>query len=280
VTAFLFTGGCLSTGTVITSATSLDGSVLAFQDRHYDNIYVADASGVRWVGNSRHGFSLSPSGDRIVWFDGWVDVSARDPKQQVPWPRVMVVHYVATRKTIRVETPKVEDTGGAQFDPAASFDPGGDIILWSDGKPITTPSPGPLTDFVYFLRWSPKSGWSVCERPPRDWFYADLVGYDDKNSPLVMFRSDWLNARRTIWVRPDGSTLEVARQNDAIIGPLVWYATFPYYAAKPGYRFDLAKTPLTAGVEGDIALEKPAAEARLNRLIAERKAIAASRPDR
>ncbi len=129
---------------------------------------------------------------------------------------------------------------------------------------------------------------------------ARNVSADKDNPPLVEFRKDGLRADRTVWIRPDGSTLVVAQDTQVLYGwPYVFLA--PVYAVAwppllvswvPALLTKPSGTPQkpTAAPESpptpDSSPPRPpkddnaAARSRLSQWVAYRKGLAASQPDR
>ena len=254
--------GCMSSGRVGDFAFSEDGRVLAFAEPQHRHLYVADARGLRWLAAHYCEFYLDQAGDRVVWLEDW-----GSPE---PWPGTMAIHYVTDRRTRRVKIPQLTHVSSETGGRGIYFDPGGGIVLKATRFWRSDDQPARYIKEIKYLRWSAEGGWSERGRPPSKWVPAPNQSLEDAEVPLVEFGPDGWNARRTVWVRLDGSTLEIARQNDILPLSLLYVALFPVYAPHAAYWGGLITNP--QGIAKQLKpVDNSAAEARLKRLIAERQ---------
>ncbi len=262
-----FLAGCMSSGIIREGdfAFSRDGRTLAFADN--SDKYVADAHGVRWIAAAYEScsdkFQLSQSGDQIVWFE--------DNQSIYHYPRKMVVYRVADGSILRVKTPEPTRPVEGYRDFEVYFDPSGGIVLKITYWRLDNGSPRHGVTEVMWHRWSPGGVWSETHQPPADWASALHPKQTDVEIPLAQFGPDGWNARRTIWVRPDGSTLEVARQNDILPMWFLYPAMLPIECLSPYYWYDVIHGPQET-IERLQKVDNTAAQARLDQLIAERRA--------
>ena len=262
--------GCMSCGVVGDQfAFSQDGRVLAFRDPAHGHLYVADSQGLRWVATSPLSFHLSRSGDRLMWFEDW--------GAPVPWPGTMAIHYVAERRTRRVKTPELTGVSLETRGESYFFDPAGAVVVQVKCYQQGNDPSARLVRLVKRFRWSPEDGWGDCAPPPAEWAPASRPPPTGQETHLVELGPDGWNARRTVWVRPDGSTLEIARQNDLMPLMLIYVAAFPVYAWQPAYWGSMISNP--QGLARELKpVDNTTAQARLARLIAERKATQCEPP--
>ena len=186
---------------------------LAFVDGIYPNIYVADNRSVRLVAfypsiyPSSSPISISPDGNRVVWFE--------DLKKDSGRFGTMGMFDTRTSISQRVAIP----SNGGNLPLSVLFEPTSNVILSCNGGKI--------------LSWSNNAGWHELTELPKDAVpnerltkgeivpidnadYAGTEPFSVRHSrpPLVEFACDGWNARRTVWVRPDGTVVELLREND------------------------------------------------------------------
>jgi len=137
----------------------------------------------------------------------------------------------------------------------------------------------------WHVQWSPDDGWqSMRKRPavqliravkPRyissgDMFLGSEPGQPAPvpKEPLVVFPCDGPNAQRTIWIRPDGSTLEISRQDDAPGLFMLGVATLPVWPVVSLW----GGTLIAWSAESTKAQDQTTAEYALATWVARRKA--------
>jgi hypothetical protein len=221
-------GGCQS-GRVGQAQFSDDGSVLAFRDAERDTVYVADGRCVQGAG----------TGDFLLSADGHLLLIIRRRPGTESSPGYRAADHLRLRETA---TARWHDTS-LPFDIPTGLIPRYEVLRCAETKREAEPNPfrflqettevffgagptvtfGPIEDEYWC--WSPQSGWHLTARP-------DAPGLDiaaqvrrgvKQRRWLVQLGPDGWNARRTVWVRPDGSTLELLRQNTVLarLCPLV-----------------------------------------------------------
>jgi hypothetical protein len=97
-------------------------------------------------------------------------------------------------------------------------------------------------------------------------------GQGDTQAPstsLVAFGPDGWNARRTVWVRPDGSVVEISRQNDVPVMAVATVALFPIGFWEPLYWGIVFDLPREIG-KATAPVDNSAAQRRLDQLVKER----------
>jgi hypothetical protein len=192
-------------------------------------LFVADGSGVRCITAAfpwPFVFSLAPDGNRVIWFD---DLS-RERYDTVPTPadsclRKMVVYSLDAGRSQKVAIP--DDFHAAYNEYFVSFAPGGRIVIRG-----TSHGRGRC------LCWSEKDGWRETTEKPADSIVSkDIRAWEEASpdNPLVEYGRDGWNARRTVWVRPDGSVLEITRDNSVLFFGVFYGALTPLGFWYPGY---------------------------------------------
>jgi hypothetical protein len=269
--------GCapgINSGCVESPTLSDDGETLAFSDG--ENVYVADSKGVRHVAQANR-YALSRSGRFVLSIKAtaWI-IQAGD---------VATLCDVGSGKQFSMTLPEAPDAWKAKHPSGAHDWPetfGFEVFVEdapavvfglpaAEGKGTTD---GALNSRMIYLRWQPGGDWTSVARPPASLaarmhkHNVSLGGREDL--PIVEFGCDGINARRTVWVRPDGSTLEVLRQNDVPVRTAEYVAALPIFFWNPMYwagAFQPAR-----GLE---AQDQTKPNARLAELVARRKAAAA-----
>lgn len=232
--------GCQS-GRISLIRLDATGHMMVFQDPEYDTIYFADGSGVRRLpfgpppNHQMLDMHLSPDGewlflvaserghynpgdevDMRLWaLDGSADYEAAFPRELIEW----YAETAASQDPLYIVT-------GANKGPTP--------LLWLEGAPtvVLGMRDGPV------YRWQPGQfgNWTKLEHrdaalpanlpaDPRgpipmfaiQWPCTPIAPdpYYPPVGPIVTVPYDGWNAQRVIWVRPDATTLELVRQNDA-----------------------------------------------------------------
>lgn len=204
--------GCQS-GRVGYAQFGRDGSLVAFQDDRYRLVYVANEAGVRCIG----------SGEFALSYDGRYVLLLKPPLGDWSEPEYekgnrVQLYDVQSRRRWHSKLPigiPADAVFGGDVEP--SDDEGreaGPVRVFFDEGPTVTIGP---VDGAYWA-WRPPASWKQAERPltsPRPLPFPFRGRFGRRSRSLVQLGSDGWNARRTVWVQPDGSTLELLRQDDA-----------------------------------------------------------------
>lgn len=278
-------GGCMS-GRADLAAISQDGRVLVFKDCH--GLYVVDGNRTRRLGFTLGQLYLSEDGDRLVWFDGLSEQHCS-----------MVLYHPHEDRRDEVQLPGNERS---RYPDAVMFGSSGRLMLKfvvypnpPPGSSVVPPTPPDLSAGVHepppakpetrFYCWSAKTRWTRGDQPMKGFMppahtdgYYGFMGIapkrldepnDAREFPLVEFGADGWNARRTVWVRPNGSVLEISRQNDILGKALVNIAAFPLLFWDYWYLGALVNSPQEACSDLKVT-DNSAAQAKLDRLVRER----------
>jgi hypothetical protein len=224
--------GCQS-GSVISVQTSRDGDVLVFQDAAYRTVYAASARGVQRLGEDGT-FTLSPDGRWVLIFQQPSNTQWRGGYSK--GDRLTLVHLDTPEQyvtTLPFDIPAGLLPGSGDHSPTASAS-----SISDDGRPRDREAVkvcfGDAEIHIGLIdetcwRWRPRlslaDAWDT--RPATECHGARLgeanacilpdryVTHDIDHDHLVVLPSDGWNALRTVWVRPDGSSVELLRKNDA-----------------------------------------------------------------
>jgi hypothetical protein len=215
--------GCNS-GKIQSPTFSNDGHVVAFFDYKYEQVYFADSQGSRMIGKGNR-LAMSRDGRYVL------TIQASDV--YVQGGDAMTLYEVATGKHFTAAVPD----GHPMFTQGAPAQRRG----WpSDSTVEVYIQNGPVVTFgldTLYFRWRPNAEWTKATCPS-DSSRAQMEVYKIHHGPLenptVEFGSDGWNARRTIWVAPDGKTVELLRQDDiparmcwlVVDSPLLDFDTF------------------------------------------------------
>lgn len=222
-----------------------DGWVLAFRDSKYGTVYVANDRGVRRVGEGD--YVLSTDGTRFALF--------KRTSGDVEWPGYwsgdeLVLYHVPTGKCQRlllpVDIPRVAliwainrpvSVRAADREPSPLF-PEGVGVFFEGESGVTL---GPLEG--EYWRWSETAGWETAARPEAEkCLIVSPEGRGQEQRPfLVQLGPDGWNARRTVWIRPDGTSVELLRQNDVLPSVLGLAVVFPGYVLNPFWWYGWAQ---------------------------------------
>ncbi|MCG3180737.1 MAG: hypothetical protein BIFFINMI_03100 [Phycisphaerae bacterium] len=239
--------GC-SSGQVGGWATTADGWTLLFDDAGYDDaMMLADRRGVRRIeyghssGNWLAGFGQDEQTVLLV------ERLHEDPDGGPPSRLILV--DLRTGRQYRLSAPSV---GWIEWIAAG---PGLTVSLW-----VRNDRESPA------WRWTTEQGWQQVEKVS-----GKLLAFADSrlsDSPLVTFPCDGWNARRTVWVRPDGWVQELLRQND------VWPKVVQAVVLTPVVIWNSFLFDVVWGMECDglRAEDQSEAKHRLQKLIDQRKA--------
>ncbi len=281
--------GCRS-GQVSTWLQSDDGRVLLFHDEDENTFYVADESGVRRLGKFYgDGMALSPDGRQALLIGSSVEPEARlfslvegstlqadQPVLDYAWRPKFWFHTRESGHPPRpgkVDWPRAETIrvwfheDGVTFSMPAAAGP----VRDESGKLDFSQTPRVLTC------WSPDGQWRKLDTPPPGdpLQVADLrngyAGVGDDPSPLVYFPPSRGHARRTLWVRPDGTVVTLLQQDNVaprVLGEIISLPQVLFVAIfEP---IVLTGRSAAKDLEPDPLLHDRAA-VRLERLVADRK---------
>lgn len=208
----LVSTGCAQSGQIGFVCSSADGWILAFQDVVYHTIWVADRDTVRPVAKGiGDGLALSPDG-RYVFV-----ITHSDPERNFSgFGDQFELLDLTTGDRWGGIGPWPTDVG--RWHARLLFEPDGSFILWIDPEAYSkVTEDGPATLPVDLgWRYAVGEGFEIIEQLPSGgrplgW---STNGFDSQRAAIVPIGYDGWNAARQIWVRPDGSTMEIARQND------------------------------------------------------------------
>lgn len=283
--------GCNS-GRVDNPVFSDDGQVVVFGDSWgYEAVYVANSKGVQRVSNDRRNYALSRDGRYVLSLGGLASKSR------------VTIYEIPTGKRYDSKIPEeafdrdqgcyllIGYTGEVFIEPSPAVVFTLNARHWRvPVKPIPATLPSSeeatakcrasqpvtpklaTTDPKIYLRWQPGREWLVELKRPDEKYRAVLPPVDSADSksqmnPIVEFGCDGWNARRTIWVRPDGSTMELLRQNDVLPRLSIIVPFMPVFFWNGYYWFTFM------GPCCDIVIkDQTDPKARLKELIRERKA--------
>jgi hypothetical protein len=249
-----------------------DGKVLAFDDMIHPGAFVADADGVRRVAG-RADLRLSRDGRWLLVVEGTDRYAAAYHAGQR-----LRLRELATGREHRLRLPRMSAANG---DGPLVHRRGGEVYF-APGPTLTIRMEPPLPDWRdpllvperpdgHYMQWSPEAGWSPLSPDRIDVVRdghvpaAELVRKEV--APLVTFPPTPAGRlTRTVWVRPDGSTL-LLREQDRVEPDLLEMALlFPFFFWSEYYW--LGWTERAEEIEPRDAAP---ADARLARLIAERR---------
>ena len=174
-----------------------DRRIVAYRDRYYPElVYVADSRGAAVIGQGAA--MLSRDGRFLLLIDRrdrhrvGLDWDAGDP---------VILYDVGLRKKYATALPRSMRYGDRN-------------VFFEDG-PTVTLTFGPDA----YLAWSPKDRWRESWRPSGmpQWQFREMEESREpaeEQGSIVTLGPDGWNARRTVWVRADGSVTELLRQND------------------------------------------------------------------
>jgi hypothetical protein len=258
--------GCQS-GIVDSPLFSADLQVIAFLDKWHPEVYVADARGCRDVGKANH-FALSRNGNYVLAIDAresWLSVGD-----------TLTLYEVSTGRRFKTALPEVAKARDVEPDKWqwACRSPDPEVFIMEDepgvvfglavGKDAGPPDP----KRVYF-RWRPDGGWQTVERPPERLVVQlrqHFARIPIQLLPIVEFGPDGLNARHAVWVRPDGSTVELLRNNDRVRDLAFLTAFLPTIFFNPYYLPSAGPVLQEFGTE-----DQARPKARLTELLAQKK---------
>jgi hypothetical protein len=246
--------GCQS-GWVTNVQQSSDGKVIAFTDLRYGQLYVADSRGVRSLRNAIN-YVLSPDGnwlvtsvkpdslwDRGEWFEDGDLLLLYDVKNDriysTPIPSTGRLNPARSATEVRLSA--TQPSIGFAGDGLPRI--GVSIICFGPGSQLTY---GPVSGFYWTWKPEDKSGVVWTKTPeaspaaaiPPSGITVPFDSYTqtiDKPDCIVAIPCDGWNAPTTVWIRPDGSTLELTRKNDSpgwcAVGVLLETVTLPFAVA-------------------------------------------------
>jgi hypothetical protein len=270
--------GCgpgINSGRVQSPTLSDDGKTLAFFDCEYENVYVADAKGVRHVAQANR-YALSRSGRYVL--------SVKATAVVLQAGDAATLYDVRSGEQFSMTLPAAPDAwkndhpfGKHDWPETFGFE-----VFIEDAPAVVFGLPaaegkgnpdGALNTRMVYLRWQPGGAWTSVVRPSAmlaaPMHTHNVVRGGSEDVPIVEFGCDGINARRTVWVRPDGSDLEVLRQNNVPVQTAGYLALLPIFFWNPMYWMG-AFVP-SSGLE---AQDQTKANARLAELIARRRAAA------
>ncbi len=178
-----------------------DRDVIAYADSKYPTVYAADKKGIVAVGQGNA--YLSVDGRYLVLLDH----DRKDGYSYLEGERI-VIHHVPTRRSFTTRLP-------------VSF-------IDHDLKMMIAEGPQLYIAIRHSgerqMSWSPWAGWGLAKIPESLQVVPMRSSLDSKSkydhgirhglsNPIVLKPDAW-NARRTVWVRPNGETQELLRQND------------------------------------------------------------------
>jgi hypothetical protein len=280
-----------------------DGQVIAFSDRYYAQVCVADAKGVRKVADAQR-FALSRDGRYVLTVDSTshslqagLPVTIREvaggksyhavlpdappealfPSDHRAWPEEYPSEvFIEPGPAVVFSLMSFRERSSA----AATSPAGAMARLEAMTKAAATPpaswkSTGPVENAIY-LRWQPDRPWQNVDRP-NDQFRTVLqpiaAGSSPAALPIVEFGCDGWNPRRTVWVRPDGNTVELLRQNDAPGRLLIMLPWMPLLFWNPMYWAYATRPALDAA-----ATDQTQPKARVEELVRQRKVLRVNTP--
>ena len=232
--AFLtMTSGC-SSGRIRNVQVSDDGRILAFQYNQTwppggSIAYVVDSAGVQST-EIEAPFVLDPKGrwllllpcqaSGVFGLDGRLVLLSLETRTRYETRLPFDVSWDYINVAIRSSEYKSAETGSAP----SALQLSGVTVVFKDRPEILI---GPLPPEDRYWRWDAQANWAD------EWRCISPQEADDCRTPdhavrritwgenyslvdyTVEMPSDGFTALRTIWVRPDGSTLELTRKNDA-----------------------------------------------------------------
>lgn len=238
----LFLTACQS-GRIGHTQFSADGTVVAFADAHYPAVYVADDRRVVKVG--RGSFLLSADGSLLVLMDDdgmpgqWegFECGAKLTLHHIASGKRLVTHipfdlpgYLLSERQIRPArgngTERAHDMRFLSERFAVFFEGGFQVTL------------GPVIEGYW--SWAPNVGWRISEQPSVAGQYVE-DWLEPAADVLIQRAPDGWNARRTVWIRPDGSTVELLRQNDVLPRMLGLGTLAPVQLLSPLWHFSIAQ---------------------------------------
>ncbi len=254
-TLALMAPGCkMSSGRVGAIAMSDDGTVLAFEDEIYREVYVADGKSVRHFGGSCR-FALSHNGSYLLM------VNSKD--YRLNGGDELILCEVASGKRWTTTLPQVKiEVISKKFEYDGPYEQFDCLFHVDDTPAITIVLPEGVSRSC--IRWEPGGDWKDIESPA-DMRKTPFAEYGEKQSLIVQFPRKGIDDKHTVWVRPDGKVVELLRNNE---GPL-FVVLMPVAFWNPIYWVDLALHFDTTAIVQD---EDP--NVRLAKLIAARKAAA------
>ncbi len=251
--------GCQS-GAVTGIQFSDDGNVVAFHDEMYQDVYVADERGVRRL-QQRGEYVLSPDGRWLLVManSAYLFGLAHQTGDTLTLLEMASGRCHTTRLPVNIPRNLVvapEHRHPCAVDKVQELDAlreAQQVAIWFGDEAAVTI--GPIWDEYWC--WHP--GRSFDEEWSRvsaaDWVgnqtpasHSCLLNRGDAGYRwMALFPGDGWIAARTVWIRPDGSVLELSRKNDALL--LFLYAV--YGPVAEGIEF--------AGAAAMPAIAKPAA---------------------
>ncbi len=210
--------GCQS-GAVQLADASEDQRVVAFYDMYHDRVYVARGDKVQLMGRWQE-FQLSDDGH-------WLLLGRRAYHQLGGWASDLARSFVLRNLD---DGRRWDVSFSPELGPRPSLGPlyvaaGPRLAVRVHGQesdtdpdPAAPPAAEPPEEV---WTWSPDTGWQRAESWPAD-LKIVLAGSGEPTrnideAGLVTLPPKGLSPFRTVWVRPDGSTMEVLRQTDGLI---------------------------------------------------------------
>lgn len=180
--------GCQS-GRVSDVLVNDDGEIISFVGGGglgSPGVCVADRHGVRTVATGYGHRVLSRDGRFLLFVRGGFDAGSE-----------LLLHDIAAKRSYHTRLPR-------------SFIVGRVGVLFGDGPSVI------VCESEVFLRWDPTGGWQNIENPAGQLqIVPDSCSAEPLPPNIVTLAPDGWNARRTVWIRPNGATLELVRQNHA-----------------------------------------------------------------
>ena len=263
--------GCGHGGIVRNVVYDDDGGVVLYHGENAgDGTYVADRHGAERVGGDGSAF-LSKDG-RYVFL---VDSTPNSPR----WPGNRLVLYNVAEKAGRSDGPIPESLYNPRslsakdgWEPAlldVYFESGPAVTL-STGMVKFKEHPPVVTD-TRCIHWSPGKPVQIVPQPSGPACLNKEQRTDDKDSWVLVRQPDGRNPFRTVWVRPDGSVVELLRSSQGFGATAFCVIAFPFFFWSPSYyRMGGYLTEANRADPATLQAEEP----RLQSLIARRKTSA------
>jgi hypothetical protein len=209
----LMSTGCLQSAYLRDACSSDDGWVIAFQDDCHKTVWVADRDSHRPIAQGTgSGLMLSPNGRFLL-------LLTHDPSNVLHscvGNRMQLID-LTTNETWNAIAPWPEDL--FRDDATVQIDPDGSFTLWVSPRPSFESNEdvfGIIDGSARGWRYTIGKGIEPTDHAPTNakHFGWSTNGFNGKRVDIERIDYDGWNARRQIWIRPDGSTMEIARQND------------------------------------------------------------------
>jgi hypothetical protein len=187
-------------------------------------VYAADERGVWTAGIGEVATDLSRDGRYLVLFKcGFCAIPETDAGKP------MILCDIRARRRYSTRLPRELTPKGSSYE----------TVYFDDKLAVTFEFGGGDC-----LSWSQSRGWEESRHPlsrlKATGTDRDVSSFDEESAghpSLVVLGPDGWNARRTVWIRPDGSTQEILRDNSvfttvaalAVFSPVGLLTASPYY---------------------------------------------------